>query len=46
MATIQMVYKFVECNGHNIHHHCQETHNKYYLLLIVVAMATIVIDYT
>ena len=43
------MYKFVQIDAHIDGHHCQKTHNnnyKYYLWLIVVAMATIVmIDY-
>ena len=37
----------VQSDAH-IHHHCQETYNnnKYYRCLIVVVMATIVVDYT
>ena len=43
MAAMQIVYKlFVQSDAH-IHHHCQET---YRCLLIVVAMATILVDYT
>ena len=49
MATIQMVYKFVQSDAHIIP--IFKNHNyKYYLWLIVVAMAvtmaTIVVDYT
>ena len=48
MATIQMVYKFVQSDAHIIP--IVKNHNsKYYLWLIVVAMAvamaTIVVDY-
>ena len=39
------VYKFVQSDAH-LHYHCQQTPYKYYLCLIVVAMATLVVDYT
>ena len=44
MSTIQMVYKFVQSDAYIIP--IVKNHNyKYYLWLIVVAMATIVVDY-
>ena len=45
MVTIQMVYKFVQSDAHIIP--IVKNYNyKYYLWLIVAAMATIVVDYT
>ena len=45
MATIQMVYKFVQSDAHIIPT-VKNNNYKYYLWLIVVAMATIVVDNT
>ena len=45
MAAIQMVYKFVRSDAHFIPI-LKNNNYKYYLWLIVVAMATIVVEYT
>ena len=44
MATIKMVYKSVQSDAHIIP--IVKNNYKYYLWLIVVAMATIVVNYT
>ena len=50
MVTLLFCYYGNHANGvqsdTHIHHHCQETHNNISITCIVVAMATILADYT